>query len=201
LQNRLINIALSICLFLMYTFAVAQNNKRDAWQQPEKIMDAIGLKPGMNVGEAGAGSGYFTFKLAARVGPKGIVYANDIDRNALNKLKKEAQRKKICNIKIIEGQVDNPLFPDSLDMVIMVYVLHHLDKPLDFFKNMAHSLKKGAHVVLVERDPQKDKRASGHFWQSEKILQKIEEISYQVIKVETFLKRDNIYILKPKKYQ
>ncbi len=197
MRRYIIYLTIYTNIFLVVTSAIAKNQYRDKWQQPEKIMDIIGLKPGMIVGEAGAGDGYFTFKLAKRVGPSGLVYANDIDESELEKLKEEAQEKKINNIEVIVGEVDNPLFPDSLDMVIMVYVFHHLDKPIEFFNNMTKNLKPNASVVMVESDPKKHSSASGHFFEQEEILDKIKEFDYHLVKVETFLERDNIYIIKP----
>ncbi len=197
MRRHYLQFTIYAAILLVATISIAKNQNRDRWQQPEKIMDAIGLKPGMRIGEAGAGSGYFTFKLVERVGIDGIVYANDIDKSELHKLKDEAKEKNINNIEIIVGEVENPLFPDSLDMVIMVYVFHHLDKPTEFFKNIKKSLKPDAHVVLVEREPQKYSNASGHFLEQEQILDKIKEFDYHLLKIETFLKRDNIYIIKP----
>jgi ubiquinone/menaquinone biosynthesis C-methylase UbiE len=187
-------------LFFISTYAGAQNKVRDKWQQPEKIMDAVGLKPGMRVGEAGAGAGYFTFKLAERVGAEGVVFANDIDTTALNKLRKEIKRRDINNIEIIEGHVENPLFPDTLDMVFMVYVFHHLDKPVTFFQNITRCLKDEAFVVLVERNPQKYSKSASHFWSDQQIRDKIDEIDYHIIQMETFPERDNIYIIRPNYY-
>ena len=65
----------------------AQDTYRDSWQQPEMVMDTLGIKSGMIIGEAGAGRGYFTFKLAERVGETGKIYANDISRSSLNYLR------------------------------------------------------------------------------------------------------------------
>ena len=96
-------------LSILYSFILTglpdpcrcQDDDRDSWQKPEKVMDAIGVKPGMIIGEAGAGSGYFTFKLAKRVGDTGKIYANDISQWALNRLKNRCEREKVENIEII----------------------------------------------------------------------------------------------------
>jgi len=76
-----------------------------------QAMDAVGIAPGMIVGEAGAGDGYFTLPMARRVGPEGVVYANDISRRALNSLAAHAGRERLSNIHTVEGAVDDPLFP------------------------------------------------------------------------------------------
>ena len=80
-------------------------------QPPDKIMDAIGLKPGMIIGEVGAGFGRFTVWLARRVGNKGVVYANDIDEGALEFLERRSKQGGLDNIKIVLGQTHDPCFP------------------------------------------------------------------------------------------
>ena len=95
----------------------AQKDLRDGDHRPDKVMDIAGLTAGMTVGEVGAGEGYFTFKLAARVGPSGRVYANDIDARALGRLADRARREGFSNIETIVGEVDDPLLPPALDAV------------------------------------------------------------------------------------
>ena len=114
----------AIALFLLLSIIVLAN-ERDAWQQPEKIMDAVGIKEGMVIGEAGAGSGYFTFKLSKRVGESGTIYANDIDDDGLDDIKEKCLEREIQNIKTIKGKIDDPLFPSGeLDMIIMMLGQH-----------------------------------------------------------------------------
>ena len=93
---------------------------RDHWQQPEKIMDIAGVKEGMIIGEAGAGSGYFTYHLSERVGNQGRIYANDIVRSELKKIRKHCLENKISNITTILGEEKDPLFPvEQMDMVLI----------------------------------------------------------------------------------
>ena len=168
---------------------------RDSWQQPEKVMDAVGVRPGMTVGEVGAGHGYFTFKLSRRVGPAGKIYANDIDRAALEAIEKQAGRENTGNIVTILGDVESPRLPEAaLDLVIMVYVLHDLAKPVELLRNIKPSLREDAPLVILERDPEKMSGAAGHFYSKQKLLGIIEEAGYVVSRIETFLPRDTIYV-------
>ncbi len=158
-------------------------------------MDAVGIRPGMTVGEVGAGHGYFTFKLSRRVGPAGKIYANDIDRAALEGIEKQAERENIGNIATILGDVERPLLPEAtMDLVIMVYVLHDLAKPVELLQNIKPSLKAGAPLVILERDPEKMSGAAGHFYSKQKLLEIVEEAGYEVSRIETFLPRDTIYV-------
>ena len=188
---------------------VGDESERDKWQQPDKVMDSIGVKPGMVIGEAGVGRGYFTFKLAERVGEAGKVFANEISESDLRYIRERCEREGLRNIETILGQVEDPLFPKSeMDMVFMVYVLHHLDKPIRFLRNIASSLKPGATVVLLERDPDKwpPRNKGSHrsydagrhdFMPDPIVLKRIKEAGYELLKRETFLERDNIYVIRP----
>ncbi len=172
---------------------------RDSWQQPDKVMDAIGVRPGMTVGEVGAGYGYFTFKLAGRVGETGLIYANDIKRNALRSIEETARRRNIKHIMTILGDTADPRFPPAtMDLVIMVYVFHELAKPVELLQNLKPSLKPNAPVVILERDPEKMGSAGRHFYKKDKILRLVDEAGFDLVRVETFLPRDNIYILREK---
>ena len=170
---------------------------RDQWQQPERVMDAIGVKAGMIIGEAGAGRGYFTFKLSGWVGSTGKIYANEIDPHHLETIKQKCIERNIFNIETILGEEGDPLFPDGqLDMVIMVYVFHHLLSPTEFLQNIARDLKPGATVVLLEQDPQKT--GSTHFLPRKQVLKLIDMANYKIVRILEFLEKDTIYILKPK---
>jgi ubiquinone/menaquinone biosynthesis C-methylase UbiE len=168
-------------------------DNRDTWQQPDKVVEVIGIKPGMVIGEPGAGRGYYTFRLARKVGPTGKIYANDIVEDKLNTIKKRAKTEGFTNIITIKGEIEDPLFPrDKLDMVFMSYVLHDLERPVAFLKNLRTYLKPDTPLVILEQDPEKtgDK---WHFWKKEKILKTLNEAGYRLERIETFLQKDNIY--------
>ena len=178
---------------------ICGKEKREQWQPPEKIMDSVGVKPGMIIGEAGAGKGYFTFYLAKRVGNKGKVYANDIAENSLNELEARAKREDIKNIEIVLGEAEDPLFPNqNLDMIIMVYVFHELKKPVKFLKNLEKYLNAEAPVIIIEKNTTKEQSHYPHFMTKEEILDTIQKTNFELIRTETFLPRDTIYILKVK---
>ena len=170
-------------------------------QSPEKVMDSIRLKPGMVIGEIGAGRGRYTVFLAERVGDSGKVYANDIDEKSLSYLEDRCQSNNIENIETILGEVDDPLFPDnSLDMAFMVWVYHHLDEPIELLKNLRPSLKPGATLVIIDPAPERGgERDSPEATTKEKLEKDGGEAGYEVIRVETFLPKDNIFILKAKR--
>jgi ubiquinone/menaquinone biosynthesis C-methylase UbiE len=164
--------------------------------QPELIMDTIGVKSGMVIGEVGAGEGYFTFKLSERVGPEGKIYANDIKKSVLGTIEEKSQENNIENITVVHGEIEDPLFPNNkLDMIVMMIVYHDLEKPVQFFQNIKKYLKSEANVVIIDRDP--DRWESG-FMTKEAILDSVKKSDYDLVRLETFLERDNIYIFRPK---
>ncbi|MBN2571677.1 MAG: class I SAM-dependent methyltransferase [Ignavibacteriales bacterium] len=177
----------------------SQDSKRDIWQQPTKIMDKIGVKPGMIIGEAGAGDGYFTFFLAKRVGDKGRIYANDINVDALKKLWKRALAENITNISLIIGEYEDPLFPrGKMDMVVMMLMFHEIEKPVEFLQNTKLCLKSGAVVVIIDRDPDRYGKNYSHFKKKEQVTEIINKANYEILKIDESLPRDYIFIIRPK---
>ena len=162
-------------------------------------MDSIGVKPGMIIGEGGAGRRYFTFKLADRIGPTGKIYANDISSSALSAIRNRCRREGINNIETILGDVDNPLFPDGLDMIFMVAAFHDFEEPVAWLKNAKTSMKPEATLVIVEKDPERYTPGASHHMTKDEILDTVKRADFELVKVEMFLDRDNIYIFRLKK--
>jgi len=178
----------------------AREQSTNERQPPDRIMDAIGLKPGMVIGEVGAGRGRFTVHLAVRVGPTGRVYANDINADGLAAIRDRCLRDKLGNVETILGRVDDPLFPKaSLDLVFMVLTYHHLARPVDLLKNLIPSLKPGATVVVIDPDPVKEPgEIASEYTPLEKIEREAGAAGFEIARTETFLSRDNLFILQVK---
>ncbi len=175
-----------------------EEERQNRLQPPEKIMDAIGLKPGMVIGEVGAGMGRFTVYLARRVGNNGLVYANDIDKGALDFLEQRSKRSGLGNIRIILGQVHDPCFPpQSLDMAFMINVYNAFEDPVRFLRNIAPALKPGGILAIVLDDPAKSGGESERSATREEFLASVDKAGYSE-KEETFLQRDGLYVLRLK---
>lgn len=174
--------------------ACAQDRARDSWQKPEAIMDSLEITAGMIIGEAGAGDGYFTFHLARRVGPEGTVYANDIDNDALEKLRRRMKREDVRNIVTILGEANDPAFPrEKLDMIVMMNVFHHIENPLQWMKNVIAGMKPGAPIVFIETDPDKRPSSRSHFLTKKEILVRMRKTRFAFVRTLDFLERDTIY--------
>ena len=188
-------LVIAACLVATITLSSDRDADRETWQPPEQIMDAVGVRAGMRIGEAGAGEGYLTFHLARRVGDRGVVYANEISEGDLEIIRNRAQREGVDNIVTVLGEIEDPLFPEKdLDMVIMVYVLHHLDRPIEFLQNLEGYLKPDAPVVIIEKNHDTERSHPPQFMTGRQILETIEESGYELEKTETFLPRDTIYV-------
>jgi ubiquinone/menaquinone biosynthesis C-methylase UbiE len=181
----------------------AIDQMRDRDLKPEMILDAIGLRDGMKTGEAGVSYGYFTFKMSRRVGNKGIVYANDIDQNALTQIEERCQAEKIANIKTVLGAVEDPLFPEKdLDMVVVFDCLFEFSEPAGWMRNTRKYLKPEGRLVIVDPDPAK-MGSTEHFLSREQVIDFAAESGYELVAVDdSFLKSHMIIILnnfRPKK--
>lgn len=177
-----------------------RSDTRDRIEQPEKVMEATGVRPGMVIGEVGAGHGYFTFRLARGVGDTGKIYANDIDRSALSYIGRTCVDEKITNVETVLGTVDDPRFPPgSLDMVFMVNSFHDLERPVELLAKLLPCLKPEATVVIMDRDPARVSDPVHHFMTRAEVEETVGRSVFELVKIETFLRDHNLYILKARK--
>jgi len=128
-----------------------ERSERDVEEEPDKALDALGTLTGLTVADVGAGSGYFTVRLAARVGPKGRVYANDLQPEMLKMLAARLARESVRNVTLVQGAIDDPkLAASSLDLVLMVDVYHEFSEPQKMLRALRTALKPGGRLVLLE---------------------------------------------------
>ena len=150
-------LALSLLAGVCAPGATAQVNqsdwtKRDAWQRPAEVMDAMGAAAGSVVADIGAGGGYFTFRLAERVGPQGKVYAVDLDKLPLEKLHDRAEKEGLKQIETIVGLGDDPRLPASaLDAILVVNAYHEMRSFDAMLQGMFRALKPGGKLVIIEQ--------------------------------------------------
>ena len=127
-------------------------------EEPKKLLDALKLKPGDVVADIGAGSGYLSFPIAPRVGPKGKVLAVDIQPQMLKLIRKRMEATKVSNVEPIEGTATDPQLPENtVDLILMVDVYHEFEFPWEMTTAMIKALKPGGRLVFVEyrgEDPQ-----------------------------------------------
>lgn len=131
----------------------ANEDARDERNEAKVVMDLADIRPGMTVADIGAGEGYYTVRLAERVGSDGRVLAQDISREALDRLGRRVEKERLENISIKLGDSDDPqLPPDSFDRIFMVHMYHEVTDPYAFLWNMWPALTSGGQIVVVESD-------------------------------------------------
>lgn len=145
-----------LCL-LAWTMArpllAGQNSgpERDAWQRPEEVLDALGIKPGSVVADVGCGRGYFTFHVAQRVGTRGKVYAEDVQGDELAEIRHEAHEKGLTQIETVDGAADDPSLPaDAIDVALVVDAYHEMRHYNAMLAGLYKALKPGGLLALID---------------------------------------------------
>lgn len=137
-------------LFPPQDLGLLEGPDRDAWQRPEQIMDHLGIAEGSIVADLGAGGGWFTIRLAMRVGPNGRVYAQDIQPEMIGAINRRVDREGLKNVKTVLGTADDPQLPAPVDVVLIVDAYHEMDDPQTLLRNVRKSLKPGGRLGIVE---------------------------------------------------
>jgi len=125
--------------------------EREKQEQPERALEALELRPGMLVGDVGAGTGFYSIRIARAIAPDGIVYANDIQPGMLDRLRANAAAQKVANIETVLGTESDPKLPaGKLDLVLMADVYHELSRPQRMLDRVRESLKPNGRLVILE---------------------------------------------------
>lgn len=141
-------------LFPPKDLGLLEGPDRDAWQKPDEIMDALGIADGASVADIGAGAGWFTIRLARRVGPNGRVFAEDVQRQPLEAVRRRVAREGLLNVETRLGSDSDPnLPPRSLDAVLVVDVYPEVEDRVTFLRNSAAALKPGGRIGIVNYKP------------------------------------------------
>jgi len=123
--------------------------KRDEWQMPDRVIAALGLKPGDRVADIGAGTGYFTVRLAkSAAAPK--VFAADIEPNMVKHLQHRAMMEGLKNVTAVQAKADSPNLPEGVNVVLIVDTFHHIPNRVAYFTALRKSLQKGGRVAIVD---------------------------------------------------
>jgi SAM-dependent methyltransferase len=131
---------------------VFDDPQRDAWQKPHEVIEALELAPDAVVADVGAGTGYFSARLATML-PKGKVYAVDVEPDMVKHLAERAKREGKPNMQAVQGAFDDPKLPEKVDLILFVDVHHHIDEREKYFRNLRASLKPGGRVAIIDFRP------------------------------------------------
>jgi predicted methyltransferase len=162
---------------------------RDLWQRPDQIMDAMAIADASVVADIGAGSGWFTIRLARRVGPRGLVYAEDVQKEMINAISRRVSREGFNNVKPVLGLKNDPRLPAPVDAVLLVDAYHEIEDRVSVLSNLARSLKPQGRIGIVDfrldgmgPGPDADERVS-----PDVVVKDAKEAGLRLLRQETFL--------------
>jgi SAM-dependent methyltransferase len=171
--------------------------EREAEEAPETALDALNIKKGSTVADVGAGSGYFTVRLSARVGAAGRVLATDLQPEMLDLLRTRLAERRITNVTLIQGAIDDPKLPaSSIDLALLVDVYHEFSAPQAMLRRIREALKPDGRLVLLEyrkEDPNVPIRFEHKMSVAEAKLE-VEDERFQLVAVDERLPRQHILI-------
>jgi predicted methyltransferase len=139
-------------LFAPQDLGLLEPPDREAWQKPDQVMDALHIADGNVVADIGAGGGWFTTRLARRVGPGGRVYAVDVQRLMIQAIVRRMEREGLSNVHPVLGEYDDPKLPADAqpDAVLMVDAFHEMAHPVVMLRNVARTLKPQGRIGIID---------------------------------------------------
>jgi SAM-dependent methyltransferase len=162
---------------------------RDERLQINRVMDILGVAPGKTVADIGAGSGWFTVRAARRVGESGVVYAVDINPEAIRYIGERAQKEQLHNVKTIVGKPDDPLLPaGAIDSVLLLKTYHEVAEPVALLQKLRATLRPGARVGIIDRNGNGEDHGVGR----DVVLHEATQAGYRVLEQYDFVKGDKM---------
>jgi predicted methyltransferase len=155
-------------LFPPQDLGLLESPDRDQWQKPDQIMDALAVAEASVVADVGAGSGWFTIRLARRVGPNGLVYAQDVQDLMLSAITRRVQREGLRNVRPVLGRDSDPRLPQgAFDAILIVDAYYEIVDRVTMLANLAGALKPQGRIGIVDfklegggPGPSRDERVS-----------------------------------------
>jgi predicted methyltransferase len=176
---------------------VFDDPKRDAWQKPHEVIQALALGPDAVIADIGSGTGYFAVRFATMV-PKGRVYGVDIEPDMVKYLGERAKREKRDNIVALAGAPDDPRLPEKADLILMVDVYHHIENRERYFRKLSGYLKPGGRIAVIDfrldapQGPPKAARIA-----PERVIAELKSAGYALATQHAFLPNQYFLVFKP----
>ena len=162
---------------------------RDQHLQIDRVMDTLGIAPGKNVADIGAGGGWFTVRAARRVTETGHVYAVDINPEAIRYIDNRAKKERLKNVNTILSRPDDPLLPkDTIDAVLLLKAYHEVAQPITLLRNLCPALRPGAKVGIIDRNG----NGEDHGVNSDVVIHEAGEAGYKLDGHYDFVKSDRV---------
>jgi SAM-dependent methyltransferase len=177
---------------------------REEFQKPQQVMEAFELRPGMKVADVGCGSGYFTVKIAAEIGPEGKVWAIDAWQDMLDYLDRRVQIEGLENVELVLVERDDPQIPDgSADLILMVDVYHYIKDRVAYGKVLRKDIAPGGRLIVVDYIPKSlEERPWGpppsQHMSEEELTADLEKAGFKKVKQHDFLPEQYFVIYEAK---
>jgi len=176
---------------------VFDDPKRDEWQKPHEVIEALALKPDAVVADIGSGTGYFAVRFANMV-PRGRVYGVDIEPDMVRYLAERAKREKRDNVIAVAGAPEDPRIPEKADLILMVDVFHHVEERERYFRKLRGSLKPGGRIAIIDfrldspEGPPKAARVA-----PERVVAELKTAGYALAEEHRFLPNQYFLVFRP----
>jgi ubiquinone/menaquinone biosynthesis C-methylase UbiE len=160
---------------------------REQKLQINRVMDILGISPGKDVADIGAGSGWFTVRAARRIGPSGTVYAVDINPESIGYIERRAHSESLQNVKGIINKPDDPMLPKgAVDAVLLLKTYHEVADPVALLEHLRPSLKPGARLGIIDRNG----NGTDHGVSDKIVIEEAAQAGYRLLKTYDFVKPD-----------
>jgi len=169
--------------------SVFESPGRDERLRINRVMDILGVAPGKAVADIGAGSGWFTVRAAKRVGKDGLVYAIDINPEAIRYIGERAGKEQLHNVKTILSKPDDPLLPaTSVDAVLLLKTYHEVAQPVVLMQKLRTALRPGAKVGIIDRNGNGEDHGVGR----DVVIREAKQAGYKLLEQYDFVKGDKM---------
>ena len=167
---------------------------RDTWQLPDRVIAALNLKRGQIVADIGAGTGYFSVRLAkSEAAPR--VYAADIEPSMVSYLRERAAKEGLNNVIAVQAAADRPNLPEPVDLILIVDTYHHIGDREAYFRRLTKSMKPGGRVAIIDFKPDSPEGPPKEFrFPLEKFKSEMGEAGYKLTAQHDFLPRQQFLI-------
>ena len=134
---------------------------RDEHGEAERVLSRLSVKPGMRVADVGAGDGYYTVRLAKRLGPRGTIYAEDVIQAYLDRLAARLAQEGIAGVELVHGTPADPRLPEqSIDVALLAHMYHEVEQPYEFLYRLHDALAPGGRVAIIDNDKPTEKHGT-----------------------------------------